>query len=196
MRPKVVSFRVPTTGQFSPAVDTDPEGPGPCHEVTLASAVCRRHEAFNQQLALPRLGRWLVRASAMKELLDKRGPAPTPTTGGVDVDSTAADPGMPAESPQDKSGERSTTPPDRSPSPTRAGVTIRVKAIPSTKARDVVKVAVLPLNAASPDVVLELTITAAGGLTGISPETLNLVVLEGLRQLGLYDVEVEEGQGE
>lgn len=55
------------------------------------------------------------------------------------------------------------------------------------------KVAVLPLNAVSSDVRLELTIRADGGLAGIPRETLNLVVLEGLRQLGLHDVEVEEG---
>lgn len=61
------------------------------------------------------------------------------------------------------------------------------------KARHVVKVAVLPLNAASPDVTIELVIRADGGLGGIPRETLNLVVLEGLRQLGLDDIEVQEG---
>jgi hypothetical protein len=40
---------------------------------------------------------------------------------------------------------------------------------------------------------LELTIRAEGGLAGIPRETLNPVVLEGLRQLGLTDVNVEEG---
>jgi hypothetical protein len=37
---------------------------------------------------------------------------------------------------------------------------------------------------------VELIIQAAGGLAGIPRETLNLVVLEGLRQLGLTNVEV------
>jgi hypothetical protein len=42
----------------------------------------------------------------------------------------------------------------------------------------------------SADVTVELVIQAEGGLAGIPQETLNLVVLEGLRQLGLDDVDV------
>ena len=75
-------------------------------------------------------------------------------------------------------------------------VTVRVKAIPGSKARDVVKVAVLPLGASSSDVSVEMTIRADGGLAGISRETLNLVVLEGLRQLGLTEVEVDAETGQ
>jgi hypothetical protein len=75
-------------------------------------------------------------------------------------------------------------------------VTVRVKAIPGSKAREVVKVAVLPLGASSSDVSVEMTIRADGGLAGISRETLNLVVLEGLRQLGLTEVEVEAETGQ
>lgn len=50
--------------------------------------------------------------------------------------------------------------------------------------------AVLPLSQASTDVTIELNIQADGGLTGIPRETLNLVVLEGLRQLGFSNVDV------
>jgi conjugative relaxase-like TrwC/TraI family protein len=75
-------------------------------------------------------------------------------------------------------------------------VTVHVKAIPGSKARDVVKVAVLPLGASSSDVSVEMTIRADGGLAGISRETLNLVVLEGLRQLGLTEVEVDAETGQ
>ena len=56
--------------------------------------------------------------------------------------------------------------------------------------RDVLKVAVLPMSAASADVSVELTIHADGGLAGIPRETLNLVTLEGLRQLGIPGVDV------
>jgi hypothetical protein len=70
------------------------------------------------------------------------------------------------------------------------------QAIPGSKARDVVKVAVLPLGASSSDVSVEMTIRADGGLAGISRETLNLVVLEGLRQLGLTEVEVDAETGQ
>jgi hypothetical protein len=51
-------------------------------------------------------------------------------------------------------------------------------------------VAVLPLSQASTDVTIELNIHADGGLTGIPRETLNLVVLEGLRQFGFSNVDV------
>jgi len=54
----------------------------------------------------------------------------------------------------------------------------------------VVKVAVLPLSAHSIEVTMDVTIHAEGGLAGIPRETLELVVLEGLRQLGLTDVHV------
>ena len=63
--------------------------------------------------------------------------------------------------------------------------------MPGSKVRDVIKVAVLPLSAASTDVTVELIIRAEGGMTGIPRETLNLVVLEGLRQLGLSEVSVD-----
>ena len=46
------------------------------------------------------------------------------------------------------------------------------------------------MSAASADVTVELNIHADGGLTGIPRETLNLVTLEGLRQLGFPDVDV------
>ena len=65
---------------------------------------------------------------------------------------------------------------------TLPGVRIRIRKIPAAKIRDVVKVAVLPLPAASSDLNVELRITADGGLTGISRETLDLIVLGGHRE--------------
>jgi hypothetical protein len=70
-------------------------------------------------------------------------------------------------------------------------VTITIRDVPASRARDLVKVAVIPLAAASSEVQLEVTIRADGGIAGIPKETLNLVVLEGLRQLGLTEVDVE-----
>jgi hypothetical protein len=141
-------------------------------------------------------GTWLVRASAMKELLEKHGAAIT-TTGGGGTTARPAGGGESEAGDGSVSGGASeqgtTTTKTGAPAAALPGVTIRVNAIPGTKARDVVKVAVLPLNAASPTVTLELTIRAEGGIAGIPRETLNLVVLEGLRQLGLTDVDVEEG---
>ena len=70
-------------------------------------------------------------------------------------------------------------------------MTLHIRGVPGSKLRDVVKVAVLPLSAVSPDVTVDLVIRAEGGMAGIPRETLNLVVLEGLRQLGLQDVSVD-----
>ena len=87
------------------------------------------------------------------------------------------------------SGEGTSKPAPPSSGPL-SGVTIHVKGVPASKMRDVLKVAVLPMSAASADVTVELTIRADGGLAGIPRETLNLVTLEGLRELGLADVDV------
>ncbi len=72
-----------------------------------------------------------------------------------------------------------------------SSVTISICGVPAAKARDVVKVAVIPLAGAGANVELDVTIQADGGLGGIPKETLNLVVLEGLRQLGIANVSVK-----
>ena len=130
-------------------------------------------------------GTWLIRAAAMKELIAGRGPATT-------VTATDMQPGR-AGAPLDEG--RVSEPATETAAAHPAGrtlprVTIRIEEIPASKMRDVVKVAVLPLTAASSDVTVELVIRAEGGLAGIPRETLELVVLEGLRQLGLHDVAV------
>jgi hypothetical protein len=64
--------------------------------------------------------------------------------------------------------------------------------VPADKARDVIKVAILPLSANSVTTSFDIVIEADGGANGISRETLDLVVAEGLRQLGLHaDIEIE-----
>jgi uncharacterized protein len=130
-------------------------------------------------------GTWLIRAAVIKELVaarkppeqgDEEEPAPEPTSGGGTIpDGT------------DVGGE------ETDPSTALPGVTVHIRGIPSGQVRDVVKVAVLPLSATSPEVTVDLTIRAEGGTAGIPRETLNLVVLEGLRQLGLQQVSVETG---
>ncbi|MEX1009664.1 MAG: DUF499 domain-containing protein [Acidimicrobiia bacterium] len=130
-------------------------------------------------------GTFLVRAAAIKELIAQRGEEqPTTSPAGVTQ-------GRPSEETTGEAGATDQPPP--ATGATLPGVTVHVRGIPGSKARDVVKVAVLPLGAASPDVTVEMTIHADGGLAGIPRETLNLVVLEGLRQLGLDDVQVDEG---
>jgi uncharacterized protein len=153
-------------------------------------AVLRFERAIDPSEIQFQPGTFLVRASAMKPLLARPGASVDLETDGsapyppIDFDSTETDSQV-----RDEESDQEQT-------PTRASsigeVTIRVSGIPGSQAREVVKVAVLPLNAVSPDVTLELTIRAEGGLAGIPRDTLNLVVLEGLRQLGL-SVEIDEG---
>jgi uncharacterized protein len=136
-------------------------------------------------------GTWLVRAAAVKELLARQlasqpAPAPQPQPG--------PEPRPPAR-PAGTSGGNAATgeePAERGGPATGplAGVTIHIKAVPASKMRDVLKVAVIPMSAASADMTVELVIRADGGLAGIPRETLNLVTLEGLRQLGIPDVDV------
>jgi hypothetical protein len=62
---------------------------------------------------------------------------------------------------------------------------VTLAGVPADRARDVVKVAVLPLSAAGGKVAVDMVIRADGGSAGISRDTIDLVVAEGLRQLGL-----------
>jgi hypothetical protein len=131
-------------------------------------------------------GTWLVRAAAMQQLIASHAPAPT----------TAPPEGEPTPTTPTTEARPTSEPTAETPRPsptarTLSRVRIRIEEIPASKVRDVVKVAVLPLAAASTDVTVELLITAKGGLAGIPRETLDLVVLEGLRQLGLSDVTVD-----
>lgn len=126
-------------------------------------------------------GTFLVRASVIRELIEKRG--------GVEAEA--------APEPEPEAGEAVVS--GEGAAKTEAGtvtsklssVTLRIRNIPGSKARDVVKVAVLPLGANAADVEVEMRIHAEGGIDGIPKETLELVVLEGLRQLGL-DVDIEK----
>jgi hypothetical protein len=131
-------------------------------------------------------GTWLVRAAVIKELIAQRQPT-SPAT-----DTTAPHTVPPTVSPQPDTTATGTTAPA---SNALARVRLHIRGVPASKARDVIKVAVLPLSSSAADVTLELSITADGGLTGIPRETLNLVVLEGLRQLRLDDVEVTTDDG-
>jgi hypothetical protein len=133
-------------------------------------------------------GTWLVRASAIKKLIATREPTQPPVQENHDDDDLHQGPDVDTKDSEEKEG------PDKAdqdhPRSTLPNVTLRVRRVPGSQAREVIKVAVLPLMAASPDVTVELVIQASGGIAGIPRETLDLVVLEGLRQLGLHDIEV------
>jgi hypothetical protein len=130
-------------------------------------------------------GTWLVRAAAAGELLERQSAATTTAP--------STDPGTtPAPAPQPGTTAVPATAPVPAPAPSAAKhVTITVTGVPPDKAREVVKVAVLPLAANGADVNVSFTVvaSASGGIPG---ETLDLVVREGLRQLGVdHDVAVE-----
>jgi uncharacterized protein len=69
-------------------------------------------------------------------------------------------------------------------------VRLKIRAVPADKIRDVVKVAILPFAASGACVESTLEVSAEATDAGIPRDTLDLTVLEGLRQLGL-DVDVE-----
>ena len=141
-------------------------------------------------------GTWLVRAAAIKELITIRKPAEPPGPGeagepapGVAVvpENEGPVPGRETAGMTERRAPRSAT---------LLGLTLHIRGVPGSKVRDVIKVAVLPLSAASPEVTVDMVIRAEGGMVGIPRETLDLVVLEGLRQLGLNEVEVDtQGDG-
>jgi uncharacterized protein len=70
-------------------------------------------------------------------------------------------------------------------------ISLSVRGVAGEKMREVVKSAVLPLVATA-DVTVDLHISAAGGPQGISRQTIDLVVKEALRQLGLTEFQIDE----
>jgi uncharacterized protein len=68
---------------------------------------------------------------------------------------------------------------------TATKVRVVIRNVSADKARDVIKIAVLPLSANSVSTTFDIEIAADGGVNGIPKETIDLIVAEGLRQLGL-----------
>jgi hypothetical protein len=140
-------------------------------------------------------GVYLVRAAAVKDLLARRQPEPGPTpASGSEPESRAV-----GEAGRTAAPITESEPPPHASSLAQRDklitrVTVTLKGVPASKARDVVKVAVLPLSAVSSEVTVDMTITADGGLAGIPRETLDLVVAEGLRQLSLGDADIQIGE--
>lgn len=126
-------------------------------------------------------GTWLVRAAAAQDLLNRRAPEPEPPHPEHPTPGSREQPPGPSKGPTGDPGAKP-KPPDIPSSPTH--LTVRVSGVPADKARDVLKVAVLPFAADGAHVAIDFTITAdAEG--GIPSQTLDLVVKEGLRQIGV-----------
>jgi hypothetical protein len=129
-------------------------------------------------------GTWLVRAAAIKSLLEQRTPTGGGATPTAPVTSSGADGDVGSES-TTETGSTSTTAKD----PTR--LLVRVNGVSADKIRDVIKVSVMPLAAAGADVSVTVEVLAESS-TGIPRNTIDLVVKEGLRQLGVqHDVDDE-----
>jgi hypothetical protein len=120
-------------------------------------------------------GTWLVRASAIRQLIDVRG---EPPVSAHSTDSTDDAGGQPPRKEPTTSDDK----PLKKGQPSKVGITIL--GIPADKMRDVVKVAVLPLASAGADVVVDVQVHAVRP-EGIAEETIDLVVREGLRQIGV-----------
>lgn len=125
-------------------------------------------------------------AGFFRTLLEERRPeppgsrldisAPTPSGIGSDIGATS-------------STGAATASKSASIDPTK--VTVRVIGVPADKIRDVIKVAVMPLAAGGADVSVAVEVIADSA-SGIPRNTIELVVKEGLRQLGVQHA-VEEG---
>jgi uncharacterized protein len=123
-------------------------------------------------------GTWLLRAASAKRLSEARAASSMTSTTTSSSEDQARE--------QDSSSEEETAAPSdrgtQSVDPTRIRLSIRN--VPMDKIREVLKVTVFPL-AASGAVVTTTVEIAAESSSGIPRNTLELVVLEGLRQLGI-----------
>jgi uncharacterized protein len=125
-------------------------------------------------------GTWLVRAGAIDDLIKGRTQVPGATDSAVDEPVVDPDPLVVDPDP---------LAPTAGKTPNVIGkVRVVIRNVGADKARDVVKVAILPLSANSVSTTFDITIEASGGASGIPKETIDLVVAEGLRQLGLHAV--------
>jgi hypothetical protein len=124
-------------------------------------------------------GVYLVKAGLAREELRRRDggtPAPSPPVAVAEIrEGTTAQP-------TELEGRKA----DRGP----ARVRLTIRDVPADKMRDVIKVAILPIAASGARVEATVEVVAQAGEAGVPNETLELTVLEGLRQLGL-EVSVE-----
>ena len=142
-------------------------------------AVLRFREPVNDDEIHFQPGTYLVRASAIEPLVKTRR--------------SEADPPI-AEPPPTFSTDTEPTTESRFSHQSRGAfpsLRLRIEGVPATKARELIRAAILPLAKSYSEVSFAVTIAASGG-DGMTQSDLDLTVLEGLRQLGLDSVELEE----
>jgi len=121
-------------------------------------------------------GTWLLRASTAKLLSEARKPRGEVGEGIVERTGPGVDVVIepePGDEPRVDSGQSNPT-----------HVTISVRDVGADKVRDVLKVAVFPLTSGGADVTVNIEVVAKDP-SGLPQSTLDLVVSEGLRQLGV-----------
>ena len=121
-------------------------------------------------------GTWLVRAAAIKQLIDSDSSSDPPGDGPTDSTGPETPPGTGSTHRADED--------EPEPRGDATSVVISANQVPADRVRDVVKVAVAPLVASGATVTVTLTIKAFRA-EGIPRNTLDLTVKEGLRQLGI-----------
>jgi len=145
-------------------------------------AVLRFREAVPENEIHFQPGTYLMRAAAIEPLVAGREiPAATPL-----------------QSPAGGHTDAGLTPTLDQPEPPAGGanaalrtIRLHIRDVPSSKARELIRAAILPLAKSYGDVTIDVTITAADG-DGSTRSDLDMTVLEGLRQLGLDAVTLDE----
>ncbi len=150
---------------------------------TASDAILRYGEHVDPGEIQFQPGTWLVRASAIETLLAERGlvshavaPGPSPAI-------------TPSE-PQAGSNSEGIVTPETGKRVDPTSVLITVRDVPADKVRDVIKVALFPLAAKGAEVTTTFEILATKP-DGLPRRELDLVVREGLNQLGLQ-AEIQE----
>jgi Protein of unknown function (DUF499) len=138
-----------------------------------ADAVVRFREAVTPDELQFQPGTYLIRAAAAQALVKDESDENRPGATTEDTHPSTATPGT--ESVPETDGKKV--------APRR--MTLSLVDVPSTKMRDVVRGAILPLAKANSEVEVDLVIRVDGGTEGVGPDDLDLTIIESLRQLGL-----------
>jgi len=147
-------------------------------------AVLRHGTAVDPSEVQFQPGTWLVRAAAIALRIQARQPNITSAANGDGTTKGEPAPGAQDEPPSNSSPVSTPEPNSRPGSTDPNSITISISGVPADKIRDVVKVAVMPLASGGAELAVDVEIRARNP-AGISRNTLNLVVAEGLRQLGV-----------
>jgi hypothetical protein len=142
-----------------------------------ADAVVRIGEEISPDEIDFQPGTWLVRAARAQALRDLEAPPAHPSVASSTQTGTSV-------APETREPTVSEEPAPRTPSAGPTSLRLRITDVPADKVRDVVKVAVLPFAAQGADVHVELNVSVRSSKP-IPPHVIDLVVEEGLGQLGL-----------